>query len=276
MTATKIDKKKLGIKIKNIRLSLGMSQSEFGDLFNPSADKSIVSRWEKGQSIPSAERIKNISELSNVPIDELIYGNLKEALLSLIKQAQRLFDKYGYQTSETLSNITKDNDDLEKVTLLFSLAAFKHNNYYLTPRPLGFKKEFEDRTEQDAIDIDNYFKQEDEKGTQAILEVALEEAQNLSLKATDELELLKILSQVAEYQFSNETYDNAGLVNFVKNNIFELFENKIYHFANTCINIAGEQKYVLRRDIDKRIIEDFDKLYDYISEEIEIINNKYL
>lgn len=37
-----------GNKVKKIRLSLGKSQEEFGQLFNPPAAKSAVCRWEKG------------------------------------------------------------------------------------------------------------------------------------------------------------------------------------------------------------------------------------
>lgn len=84
MSDIEIDKIRLGSQIKAIRLSLGMNQEQFGELFEPIANKSIISRWEKGQSIPSAERLKIISEVSNIPIKELIYGNLKDELFKNI------------------------------------------------------------------------------------------------------------------------------------------------------------------------------------------------
>lgn len=65
----------LGQKISSIRLNLGLSQEQFGELFIPNADKSIVSRWELGKSVPNASRLKTISQLSNISIDELIRGD---------------------------------------------------------------------------------------------------------------------------------------------------------------------------------------------------------
>lgn len=43
-------------KINRIRRDLKLSQSNFGKLFNPPADRSIVSRWELGKTNPSEKR----------------------------------------------------------------------------------------------------------------------------------------------------------------------------------------------------------------------------
>lgn len=51
-------------KIKMTRINLVLTQREFGQLFNPEADKSIVSRWELGKTIPNPERTKIISNLN--------------------------------------------------------------------------------------------------------------------------------------------------------------------------------------------------------------------
>ncbi|WP_206683280.1 helix-turn-helix transcriptional regulator, partial [Escherichia coli] len=60
MRSIEIDKKKLGLKIKSIRLTKGLNQGEVGALVTPGGDKSIVSRGEKGIRIPSADRLKII------------------------------------------------------------------------------------------------------------------------------------------------------------------------------------------------------------------------
>lgn len=93
MRSIEIDKKKLGLKIKSIRLTKGLNQGEFGALFTPGADKSIVSRWEKGISIPSADRLKIISEIGNITIDDLIYGTIEEALRNLLQEAETFYEK---------------------------------------------------------------------------------------------------------------------------------------------------------------------------------------
>lgn len=60
----------IGQRIKNIRLSRGMTLEEFGALFD--AAKSNVSKWEKGKSLPNPERIKAIAEFANISIEELV------------------------------------------------------------------------------------------------------------------------------------------------------------------------------------------------------------
>ena len=51
-----INKIEVGQRIKNIRLSKGMTLEEFGKIFN--ATKGNVLKWEKGQSLPNPDRLK--------------------------------------------------------------------------------------------------------------------------------------------------------------------------------------------------------------------------
>ncbi|MEL3749075.1 helix-turn-helix transcriptional regulator, partial [Staphylococcus haemolyticus] len=75
-----IDKLEVGKRIKNIRLNKSKNLREFGELIskNLKEDKnisdSIVSRWEKGVSIPSAKRLKEIANIGNVSVNYLLYG----------------------------------------------------------------------------------------------------------------------------------------------------------------------------------------------------------
>ncbi|QDK71466.1 helix-turn-helix domain-containing protein [Lactococcus protaetiae] len=59
----------IGERIKNIRLSRGMTLEKFGALFG--AAKGNASKWEKGESLPNPERIKAIAEFANITIEEL-------------------------------------------------------------------------------------------------------------------------------------------------------------------------------------------------------------
>lgn len=61
----------LGKKIKNIRLEHGLNLREFGEKINNSSD-SLVSRWEKGHSIPRQDRLKKIAEFGNLSVEELM------------------------------------------------------------------------------------------------------------------------------------------------------------------------------------------------------------
>ncbi|MCI3029775.1 helix-turn-helix domain-containing protein [Desemzia sp. C1] len=67
-----IDKKAVGLRIKSIRISNGLTLEEFGKLFD--ASKGNVSLWEKGSSIPNNERLKQISRLGHISVDTLLYG----------------------------------------------------------------------------------------------------------------------------------------------------------------------------------------------------------
>lgn len=64
----------MGNRIKAIRKSLGKSQEEFGQLFDPPAPKSSVSYWENGGG-PNKQRLQKIAELGGVSVEYLINGS---------------------------------------------------------------------------------------------------------------------------------------------------------------------------------------------------------
>lgn len=72
--------KELANRIKLIRLSKGLSQEQFGELFSPVAARSIVSRWESGNSVPNAERLKKIASLGGISVEELINGSIDDLI----------------------------------------------------------------------------------------------------------------------------------------------------------------------------------------------------
>lgn len=63
-------KRAVGMKIQMIRLSKGMTLEEFGKLFG--ASKSIVYRWEKGQSLPCPNRLKAIADFAGITVQYLL------------------------------------------------------------------------------------------------------------------------------------------------------------------------------------------------------------
>jgi len=80
--------KEIGYSIKLIRKQLGLTMEEFGYLFDPPASQSIVSRWEKGVSVPNNQRMKRISELGNVTVADLIFDNkvlIPKAVYDILK-----------------------------------------------------------------------------------------------------------------------------------------------------------------------------------------------
>lgn len=72
----KINKKAVGSRIKQIRLNKGYTLENFGKLFG--ASRGNVQAWEYGTSLPNKERIKNISKIADITVNELLYGSIDE------------------------------------------------------------------------------------------------------------------------------------------------------------------------------------------------------
>lgn len=66
----------LSKKIKAIRISLGMNQTEFGEVVG--ASQSTVTRWEQG-SQPAADYLQKIADLSRITVDELLGFSVSSA-----------------------------------------------------------------------------------------------------------------------------------------------------------------------------------------------------
>ena len=68
-----IYRKPIGQKIKAIRKSLGLSQLEFSKVVG--ATKSAVANWENGYNYPNNDRLKEIAELGNTTVFQLLNSN---------------------------------------------------------------------------------------------------------------------------------------------------------------------------------------------------------
>ena len=90
----KINKKAVGSRIKQIRLNKGYTLENFGKLFG--ASRGNVQAWEYGTSLPNKERIKNISKIADITVNELLYGSIDEFL------DNNLVSILEYQTGNTI------------------------------------------------------------------------------------------------------------------------------------------------------------------------------
>lgn len=83
-----VDKKRFGERVRDWRIKNGLTQDELGKLFEDEelnenkANKAVVSAWERGDSIPSPYRLKKLSDLIGISVEELLYGSIKEYLYS--------------------------------------------------------------------------------------------------------------------------------------------------------------------------------------------------
>ncbi|GAB6640021.1 helix-turn-helix transcriptional regulator [Streptococcus uberis] len=97
----KQNNKIIGLRIKKIRLEKGMTLEEFGRLFN--ASKGSVYGWETGRNLPNKDRLKLISKIGEMRVEELIAGNLYEDLEKKFDEIISSFPDYV----KNASNITK-------------------------------------------------------------------------------------------------------------------------------------------------------------------------
>lgn len=62
--------KDIAIRLKNLRKSMGLTQSQFAELVNLSEDS--VGKIERGTSVPTISTIKQIAESLKISLSELI------------------------------------------------------------------------------------------------------------------------------------------------------------------------------------------------------------
>lgn len=100
----KVNKRNVGLRIRQIRNSLNLTLEEFGKIFSSdvnnklNAGKSNVSTWERGDSLPNKQRLEIIAKKGNMTVNELLYGSLDEFL------DNNLVSILEYQTGNKVSS----------------------------------------------------------------------------------------------------------------------------------------------------------------------------
>lgn len=133
MNKNEINKIEIGNLIKRIRLEKGMTLEEFGKLFG--ADKSNVLKWEKGKSLPNPERLKAISKLAELTVEELLTNSRKayaiEYAMNRLKNIlysepnldiDIIFSDFVYKYGESILSRIEEN------IKLFKLSTYSNKN----------------------------------------------------------------------------------------------------------------------------------------------------
>lgn len=100
----KVNKRNVGLRIRQIRNSLNLTLEEFGKIFSSdvnnklNAGKSNVSTWERGDSLPNKQRLDIIAKKGNMTVNELLYGSIDEFL------DNNLVSILEYQTGNKVSS----------------------------------------------------------------------------------------------------------------------------------------------------------------------------
>lgn len=107
----KIDKKAVGRRIKNIRLSKGLTLDGVGKILK--ADTSNICRWENGKMLPSKNRIYKISKFAGITVNQLLYGGSEQDIEELYERLIRLSNDEILNIMERVTEYVKErrNDD---------------------------------------------------------------------------------------------------------------------------------------------------------------------
>ena len=70
-----MDVDKIGNFIRKLRTDKDLSQYDLADMIP--IDRSVVSKWERGEVLPPVDKMKILCDIFNITIDELISGELK-------------------------------------------------------------------------------------------------------------------------------------------------------------------------------------------------------
>lgn len=144
MKLSKEDKKKLGIRIKALRLEKGMTTKEFGSLLG--ATDSNITSWEKGRTSPNPERLKMIAKIAEVSVNTLLYGSINERInLALKKLSSKKVNIDKLSVDEAYNYIKQELQFIEVTEnelkiILNSLLTFKfmqENNFLHETDMLG-------------------------------------------------------------------------------------------------------------------------------------------
>ncbi|UUV98398.1 helix-turn-helix domain-containing protein [Vagococcus luciliae] len=134
-----LDKKSIGQRIKAIRIQNSMTMKDFGKKFDPVASDSIVSRWERGISVPNTSRLKQIAEIGKVSMSYLLYGKeldvfsgLNDKLNDVVNNLNNEANKQYIDSVNYISNFdfsTLNTLDLYDIAI-FLKSFDKSNNDY--------------------------------------------------------------------------------------------------------------------------------------------------
>lgn len=176
----------IGDKIYKFRKSKNLSQEEFANSLG--VTRQIVSKWESNQSVPGVDKLKKISDVYNIPYNELLEGT-------------------GYEN--------KKKYDIKKYVLLFVLMIIFQVIFILIVSMIS-NKNMEDNYK--CLGTQTY----------SILEIYNSEDNNYSyvtLKKDDEIKTVKVSKIISSLIKVNSNYQFVFKTNEDNDNIDYIFNN---------------------------------------------------
>lgn len=113
------NKKQVGMRIKDIRLSLGESMEEFGKRFDTS--KGTVNNWEKGRNLPNKSNLLKIAKLGKMTPSELLKGDTYVVPFQFPQLSQIILDPSDERVRECFEIIIFNTSNRQEEDVYMSL-----------------------------------------------------------------------------------------------------------------------------------------------------------
>lgn len=169
--------KNMAERVKMIRLSLGLTQTEFAEKIG--ATLPAVSNWENGRNQPNKQRLKQIAKLAGITVEELTNQNKifngKEQLITDLNKEMLSIDKEENKLIREMKELKDRNDPDPQIyaylssqisqlgnyqQLLYLAIEFIQNdpplNFYIHNKLVYFLKPINELNEDDYLKGNNY------------------------------------------------------------------------------------------------------------------------
>lgn len=243
-----IEKISLGRRIKQIRISLGLSMEDFGEYLETS--KGAVNNWEKGKNAPNNSRLAKIAEIGNCTIDELLYGNLNESIYSMMRYAEN-YPGISESTYNDFISEYSSVEDPKLLKLMYDYIAYKNLSSPIKKQdpPIELIKSKEELSDEELLKIDDYYAQLNEGVNKIIFNNALKTAKMAGISPGEKLFIMSILRDEAENLFYRHTKDTDGFLSFAIDKIKELQSS-----LNSFIYVYNKEgKFTRHENIDEEV-----------------------
>lgn len=258
---------KLPMIIKSARLKTGMSQSEFGQLFNPPAAKSIISRWEKGISTPSPDRLPQLSRLTGYSVEELLYGSLRDSIVEILNKINE-FTPFvlNSRTQEDFVSTAPTTEEVPVYRNIYDYVVYRQNDSYKLRTRKFFELAKSDSPE-DKQAVSDFYSEDKRSGDEYIINITLKIAKALNLHPYDRNQLLMIMADEARKHFEDATHTTEGLLRMTIDDLTELTASKIY----SLIYVTRDGITTRIADVDENIERKLDDILTNTINEIELL-----
>ncbi|MGO2266893.1 MAG: helix-turn-helix domain-containing protein [Vagococcus salmoninarum] len=246
----------LGNRIKNIRLSLGLSMEEFGTKLSTS--KGAVNNWEKGKNSPNSNRLKKIAELANISLIELTYGSYQEYIIFLINEALEYRSEFIDNNEKIFKENESINQQYNRISSFYYSVIYRSDDY---PDDILEKYDNDNNSPEvrNMIDSVNNIRRE---RIMYLVDEVIKLCEETNIDFNNKKQILEAIEDTIARLMMKEDYTNEGFINFAKNQVENIFSNEMLNF------IYPKNKEEVRSTIDTTLI---DEVYDILHETTEKI-----